>query len=394
MGSPYDVPDHTPHIHLVHPAPGPGPGPKARPKRLATREIHTRGPSLPFPEITKKSRWVHRAEAQKYIYLAMPVISPRADWFPPDLQIPTTTTPGTDYVVFFLRHTWNGLALFAVFVIARHTVRRVSARWRRDDDATNTDAPSATVADSHWQHPPFRDSIPYPQGKQGVSPRRSSEPYRSRHYYFPSAPLPPWMMAGGSGAAEGGLPQQGHQTPAVDGEQARSAPGQSRGTGPGEAPLPRYIMARPPPASPLTPPPPSQVFTPEHGALGATLIHQPNPDYLSPTASRPTTSSDPTLPQSETTPLTIPAPHSRSSSEAHSSPRSFPSPTPFLPPAPPTLDGSGKSVDVQGEVVSVTDGFGTGWTRHTRVYGGGVCLACAASGEGFYGATALRPEGS
>lgn len=315
----------------------------------------------------------------------MPVISPRADWFSPDL--PTTTTTTTDYAVFVLRHTWNGLALFAVFVIARHAVRKVSARWRRVDGATNTDAPSANVTDDHWQHPPFRDNFTHWKGKQGIFPRRSSEPYQSQHYHLPSAPLP-WMMTGHSSAAEG-LPQQGQQAPAI-GEQARSAPAHPEGTGRRDAPLPPYIMARPPPAAPLTPPPPTQVFTPEHSALGATLIHQPNPDYLS-TNPTPPTSSDPALPQTQSSPLTIPA-HSRSSSsEADPSPHSFPSPTPFLPPA---MEDAGKGVDVKGEVVSVTDGFGTGWTRHTRVYGGGVCLACAASGEGFYGATALRPEGS
>lgn len=35
------------------------------------------------------------------------------------------------------------------------------------------------------------------------------------------------------------------------------------------------------------------------------------------------------------------------------------------------------------------DDSGAGWKRHTRVYGGGVCLACLASGGnhggGFYG---------
>ena len=76
---------------------------------------------------------------------------------------------------------------------------------------------------------------------------------------------------------------------------------------------------------------------------------------------------------------------------------SFPTTNPFLPPAPPGHEGyplPEKGVEVQGEVISVTDGYGTGWTRHTRVYGGGVCLACAASGGegGFYGATAFRPD--
>lgn len=57
------------------------------------------------------------------------------------------------------------------------------------------------------------------------------------------------------------------------------------------------------------------------------------------------------------------------------------------------MDGHGGQVDVHGQMISVTDDSGAGWKRHTRVYGGGVCLACAASGGGggFYGAS-VRPE--
>jgi hypothetical protein len=47
-----------------------------------------------------------------------------------------------------------------------------------------------------------------------------------------------------------------------------------------------------------------------------------------------------------------------------------------------------EEIDLKGEIFSVTDEAGHGWKRHTRVYGGGVCLACLASGErhgGFYG---------
>jgi len=77
------------------------------------------------------------------------------------------------------------------------------------------------------------------------------------------------------------------------------------------------------------------------------------------------------------------------------SPSSYPSSSPHLPPAPPgheSREGSAE-IEVQGEVISMTDDHGTEWKRHTRVYGGGVCLACAASGGegGFYGAT-VREE--
>lgn len=108
------------------------------------------------------------------------------------------------------------------------------------------------------------------------------------------------------------------------------------------------------------------------------------------------------------------------------SPSSYPSSWPLLPPPPPgqyhdfvdepevmlggydgdagfgehghvdgghAMDGHGGQVDVHGQMISVTDDSGAGWKRHTRVYGGGVCLACAASGGGggFYGAS-VRPE--
>lgn len=91
------------------------------------------------------------------------------------------------------------------------------------------------------------------------------------------------------------------------------------------------------------------------------------------------------------------------------SPSSYPPSSPLLPPAPPTVSGTlgtGASaaaergdrteIDMHGQVVSVLDDEGAGWTRHTRVYGGGVCLACKAAGRehgdgGFYGAT-VTPE--
>ncbi|KAJ8130667.1 hypothetical protein O1611_g2961 [Lasiodiplodia mahajangana] len=68
-------------------------------------------------------------------------------------------------------------------------------------------------------------------------------------------------------------------------------------------------------------------------------------------------------------------------------PSSFPSSSPILPLAPHTALDS-REIDVAGEIVSVMDDSGAGWKRHTRVYGGGVCLACMASGDshgGFYG---------
>ncbi|KXJ87732.1 hypothetical protein Micbo1qcDRAFT_215610 [Microdochium bolleyi] len=54
-----------------------------------------------------------------------------------------------------------------------------------------------------------------------------------------------------------------------------------------------------------------------------------------------------------------------------------------------------RDMNIQGEIISVLDDAGAGWKRHTRVYGGGVCLACLESegkeGGGFYGEN-VRPE--
>ncbi|KAJ1326327.1 hypothetical protein MN608_07774 [Microdochium nivale] len=63
----------------------------------------------------------------------------------------------------------------------------------------------------------------------------------------------------------------------------------------------------------------------------------------------------------------------------------------------PAFHGTPESRDmnIQGEIISVLDNDGAGWKRHTRVYGGGVCLACLESegkeGGGFYGEN-VRPE--
>ncbi|KAI1823391.1 hypothetical protein F4861DRAFT_323707 [Xylaria intraflava] len=70
-------------------------------------------------------------------------------------------------------------------------------------------------------------------------------------------------------------------------------------------------------------------------------------------------------------------------------PSSFPSSNPILPIAPHAVLESGEA-DAGGEIGSVLDDSGASWKRHTRVYGGGVCLACLASGGhgsdgGFYG---------
>lgn len=163
----------------------------------------------------------------------------------------------------------------------------------------------------------------------------------------------------------------------------------------------RQSMSRPPLAPPLTPPELSTtIFTfddrPHPG--DDSFMRQPNPDYLSSTSSILPTS--PSVPRrrsyNKTFPIGLPvSPLGRTTSDPAEdafTPSSYPPRSPLPPPAP--LAAGAKEIDVRGEVVGVLDSEGAGWTRHTRVYGGGVCLACAASGGdhgGFYGAT-VRPE--
>ncbi|PHH86839.1 hypothetical protein CDD83_9686 [Cordyceps sp. RAO-2017] len=176
--------------------------------------------------------------------------------------------------------------------------------------------------------------------------------------------------------------------------------------------LPRPFVSRLPPAPPLTPPElSSAVFTIEEASHRQdSFIHQPNPDYMTSTSSFSQESSEsPSRPRrrsyNKTLPIGIPTPQPASGSQDDAadlffSPSSYPPTSPLLPPPPPggsRADGSGRGrgVDVKGEIIAVLDDEGAGWTRHTRVYGGGVCLACAASGGehggGFYGAT-VTPE--
>lgn len=172
--------------------------------------------------------------------------------------------------------------------------------------------------------------------------------------------------------------------------------------------MPRPLVSRPPPAPPLTPPELSTaVFTFEARPRGSddSFMHQPNPDYMSSTTTAVTASNSvsPSIPRrrsyNKTLPIGVPVPVSQQSSTLSDtadltfSPSSYPPTSPLLPPAPPNAGAT--EIGVQGEIIGVLDGEGAGWTRHTRVYGGGVCLACAASGGnhggGFYGAT-VRPE--
>ncbi|TQV95320.1 hypothetical protein V2A60_009645 [Cordyceps javanica] len=162
---------------------------------------------------------------------------------------------------------------------------------------------------------------------------------------------------------------------------------------------PRHLLTRLPPAPPLTPPELStSIFACEEDVDG--FISQPNPDYLSATSSIPLQNPQPTRQsRSFMKTVTMGAPRPYDNQDAACPDRAC---SPIFAQGPGTQDqvrGQDdetlrRNVNVQGQIISLVNENGQGWTRHTRVYGGGVCLACASSGGhegGFYGAT-VTPE--
>lgn len=189
----------------------------------------------------------------------------------------------------------------------------------------------------------------------------------------------------------------------------------------------RFTLSRPPPPPPLTPPEMSpsiftyderrRSFTSGVSELDASFFEQPNPDYMSFTSTGTSTAT-----QNTRTTRSFPTPRRRSytkilpigvpppltgrifdEAEVTFSPSSYPPTSPLLPGPPPIYgeirydEVTKQEILVQGEIISALDDLGAGWKRHTRVYGGGVCLACAASGDdghhgGFYGENVLPEE--
>lgn len=371
--------------------------------------------------------------------------------------------------------TWDtlqkGLAFFAVLVILRSCLSRLrvwasSLKDRAVAAVSSSAAPvpkpphpttSTSTKDRRRQNKDndsFQHNLPQPslQHNHGPSPTYTTttinhfRPYI--HQRYPSS-IPPWLkeppkfgMDEGRGlvnpleAGDGTVPA-GFDADA-DGDAPdvlkTPPPGDQHWNRVGTGPL-RHLLARPPPAPPLTPPELSHsIFT-----LGGrthnheSFIHQPNPDYASASSSTPSSSSPQARRYSytKTIPIGVPVPRQSSAAAAAAaaagddivqgsdltfSPSSFPPTSPLLPPAPPVVprslggadepepaaaaaaaERSGRrEIDLKGQVVSVLDQDGAGWKRHTRVYGGGVCLACKAAGQehgagGFYGAT-VSPE--
>lgn len=231
---------------------------------------------------------------------------------------------------------------------------------------------------------------------------------------------------GNGGDIPAPIEQQQHQQQQRDEPDSSYIPAQAPSAVP-ERRQQKHFLTRLPPAPPLTPPELSAtIFACDEDVDG--FISQPNPDYMSATSSLPFQLAQPTPRRRsymKTAPLAATAAGTEGSSSSATAaeqqqafgPSSYPpANSPGLPPpsspaaaaGPPAAsyqegssaheDGDAplprRNVDVKGEIISVVNEDGAGWTRHTRVYGGGVCLACAASGGhegGFYGAT-VTPE--
>ncbi|KAM0453352.1 hypothetical protein ACHAO4_004945 [Trichoderma viride] len=317
--------------------------------------------------------------------------------------MPATTRgglPGADYNYLKAQPpAWDSvrtaLSIFALFVIARYCVSK-TYRWLRPAARRNTTAPSSPTYNLlRRQYQPHLGPMDDEKRIQGVNDQLQEDvnvnsvttaATTTTTMTTPTSPIdrhPHWRSTGGT--------------------------------------MPGPFISRLPPAPPLTPPELSTaVFTlDEQSPSSQSFIHQPNPDYMSSTSTTALHSDGPdsaSIPRrrsyTKTFPISVSVSHSppSQSPKAESlaldsafSPSSYPPSTGLLPPAPPSgldldLDADDyshahghRNVDLQGEIISVLDREGAGWTRHTRVYGGGACLACAAGGGGFYGAN-VTPE--
>lgn len=312
-----------------------------------------------------------------------------ADTMPP---VATTNRLGADYLrdqpptTPFWSAAPGGLSIFVAVVVLRLCIRRFQ-RKRKSRTPSKSQAPSLVAAASAAAAAPRHLQHTCPR-QQPHAPPFGTMSEKECDDQLPLVPGPPRRNTRGSGA-DGML---------------------------------RQLISRPPPAPPLTPPElSSTVFASEnrpHSPSHDSLIHQPNPDYISLSASGPASPSNATaasaqpkrLSYSRTIPIGVPITRQSSASESDTyfSPSSYPPSSPLLPPAPPTdmaahlatdepSPARARDIELRGEIVGVLDGHGVGWTRHTRVYGGGPCMACAAAGRahgdgGFYGPNVMPEE--
>ncbi|KZL63216.1 hypothetical protein CI238_09456 [Colletotrichum incanum] len=345
----------------------------------------------------------------------MPVVSH------PELGLDEPPLAACPYHHYSFSHLCTGLALLTILIIFRRVACRVlSSATSKKDKVVR-------------RHEPVVDGIGHLISQQ-----------RLHHLFIQEGG---WVMeekSRGVSTQAAGARSAGNPNPqvnfAADDEKesgetkengsGNSAPSRSGVFGPGKLSDPisaGFVLSRPPPPPPLTPPELSpsiftyderrRSFTSGVSELDASFFEQPNPDYMSSTStgastatqSTQTTRSSPTPRRrsyTKTLPIGVPVPSTGSildEAEMTFSPSSYPPTSPLLPGPPPIYgeirydEATNREILVQGEIISLLDDAGAGWKRHTRVYGGGVCLACAASGDdghhgGFYGENVLPEE--
>ncbi|ROT35477.1 hypothetical protein SODALDRAFT_67492 [Sodiomyces alkalinus F11] len=321
---------------------------------------------------------------------------------------------------------WKLLSLslgsVAISVVAAVVIRRFKTRnnspWTVsgkpeirffEEEATEADVPVIYQQRLHYQFPSHHCIIDDKMaGRDDGSSPAGDEASRSQESSFPSS---------ADTISDNDDPRPEHESPSGGSHSAGKRP---------EVAAPRFIVSRPPPPPPLTPPERSNsIFTVEDAnrsragrapELDSSFFDQPNPDFMESTPvppEDPSTSAMRTqntsisrrrsytrmLPMNTASPASSPRVAPAENSGSLFTPSSFPPSSPFLP-GPPPAEGKNsreptQQIEVQGEIISVMDDSGAGWKRHTRIYGGGVCLACAAAANdgqgGFYGSN-VRPE--
>ncbi|KAG5978108.1 hypothetical protein E4U55_006405 [Claviceps digitariae] len=279
----------------------------------------------------------------------------------------------------------DGLALFAVLVIARFLLQRMRGTWisiRRRATSSRSRFP-ASVGLQPPPPPPLPPPAFYARPDFAFA-------HSGRAFFHAMGRNRDTTSSGGS--SHRSLHPSDDKIMLPMGSQWQSGAKDVRG---------QFVSRMPPAAPPLAPPNAlsSSAASPHASNQPYAIsidrfIHQPNPDYMSSTASampQPDSTATPgtmrrwsyhrTLPVgvAPTTPRSFNVDVHSATAQALSAPSSSAPNSPLLPAPPPpdATDGHQTQVrlmDVEGEIVSKLNQDGTGWTRHTRVYGGGGCF--------------------
>ncbi|KAG6008672.1 hypothetical protein E4U21_004027 [Claviceps maximensis] len=307
----------------------------------------------------------------------------------------------------------DGLALFAVLVIVRFSLKRMQRAWisiktRTASKTNQLRAPNGLL--THRQRPPPFYTRPVFTNAQSV--------HSGRTFFNTMEERREPTSSGGS--SHDSIRSPGEKTMLHSDLHWQSDAEEIRGLASSRMPLAAQSLTAPHTlssfaAAPRAPGQPDAIDR---------FIHQPNPDYMSFTTSamsQPDSFATPTTPRRRSyhrrvlvgnvttiTPPSFSVDVHSTTAQASVSSSSYPPKSPLLPlltPLPPdaidpvcsNIKTHARLMDVEGEIVFSLDRDGNEWTRHTRVYGGGVCLACTDSGDrsggrGFYEATVMPEE--